>query len=370
MIPNAILLIFQINKFMNHSHLLLFSVSPPSLPLILSLFQVLRSAEPHHFTNTSVSIRLSWKENEEKLITLTGDGMLSWQLLKLTVNIVCSPLSSSIIISQIWISFMPTRYESIQASSLERVLHLIFFTGVPPDNHCILPPLILRCLFPFLHTLFSDIVIPRMKSVFSDIPIKFLVMLRDPVGRAYSQYQMAIDTSGTPEQLKLRGLGSYSGKSFEEIIETEIAVCEEAGLTVWPLKLLLIFEYFLSLIRVMKSFRGICFPPFRCSMADTPLSFVDCTHFNFNPGSRAFLTKLKCFRSTKWRDLNHRFPVLRQSSSFSYSLQIQQTLNDVFEFISLPPSDIEDVNPKNSRSYSEMSPQVPTTLYLTLTVNS
>jgi hypothetical protein len=38
--------------------------------------------------------------------------------------------------------------------------------------------------------------------------------------------------------------------------------------------------------------------------------------------------------------------------------QIQQTLNDVFEFISLPPSDIEDVNPKNSRSYSEMSPQV------------
>jgi hypothetical protein len=57
-------------------------------------------------------------------------------------------------------------------------------------------------------------------------------MLRDPVARAYSQYQMAIDTTGTPEQLKLRGLGSYSGKSFEEIIETEIAACEQAGLTV------------------------------------------------------------------------------------------------------------------------------------------
>lgn len=29
----------------------------------------------------------------------------------------------------------------------------------------------------------------------------------------------------------------------------------------------------------------------------------------------------------------------------------------MFEFISLPPSDIEDVNPKNSRNYVEMSPQ-------------
>jgi RecA-family ATPase len=38
--------------------------------------------------------------------------------------------------------------------------------------------------------------------------------------------------------------------------------------------------------------------------------------------------------------------------------QIQQTLNEVFEFLSLPPSDIEDVQAKNSRSYSEMSIQV------------
>lgn len=71
-----------------------------------------------------------------------------------------------------------------------------------------------------------------MKMVFSGIPIKFLVMLRDPVARAYSQYQMALDTSGTPEQMKLRGLSSYSGKSFEEVIESEIATCENAGLTV------------------------------------------------------------------------------------------------------------------------------------------
>jgi hypothetical protein len=57
-------------------------------------------------------------------------------------------------------------------------------------------------------------------------------MLRDPVARAYSQYQMAIDTTGTPEQMVLRGQTSYTGKTFEEIIESEIAALEVAGLEV------------------------------------------------------------------------------------------------------------------------------------------
>lgn len=85
-----------------------------------------------------------------------------------------------------------------------------------------------------------------MKMIFSGIPIKFFIMLRNPVARAYSQYQMAIDTTGTPEQMKLRGLSSYSGKSFEEVIESEIHACNVAGLTVvlsLSLSILLIFEY-------------------------------------------------------------------------------------------------------------------------------
>jgi RecA-family ATPase len=45
--------------------------------------------------------------------------------------------------------------------------------------------------------------------------------------------------------------------------------------------------------------------------------------------------------------------------------QIQHTLNEVFEFISLPPSDIEDVQAKNSRNYSEMSSEVtPSSVFL------
>lgn len=59
------------------------------------------------------------------------------------------------------------------------------------------------------YLLHGDIVIPRIKSVLPFSDIRFLVMLRDPVARAYSQYHMAIDKSGTPEQLAIRYLCSY-----------------------------------------------------------------------------------------------------------------------------------------------------------------
>lgn len=48
-----------------------------------------------------------------------------------------------------------------------------------------------------------DLVIPRLKEVAGDT--RLLVMLRDPVKRAYSHYQMAVDPEGTPAQLKSRG---------------------------------------------------------------------------------------------------------------------------------------------------------------------
>lgn len=75
-------------------------------------------------------------------------------------------------------------------------------------------------MFPYIHTcLFlspllvpcalwvggsnRDLVIPRLKKVAGETPL--LVMLRDPVKRAYSHYQMAIDPEGTPAQLRSRG---------------------------------------------------------------------------------------------------------------------------------------------------------------------
>ena len=38
--------------------------------------------------------------------------------------------------------------------------------------------------------------------------------------------------------------------------------------------------------------------------------------------------------------------------------EIQNNMNDVFQFIGLPPHDLEDTSAKNSRKYSAMQPEV------------
>lgn len=65
------------------------------------------------------------------------------------------------------------------------------------------------------YLLHYDLVLPRLKAY---VPwAKLLVMLRNPVDRAYSQYQMISDTSGTPEQLAMRGHSQFRGMSFEQV---------------------------------------------------------------------------------------------------------------------------------------------------------
>eukprot|EP01038_Epipyxis_sp_PR26KG_P013627 gene13627-18286_t len=80
------------------------------------------------------------------------------------------------------------------------------------------------------YLLHSDIVIPRIKLI---CPwIKLIIMLRNPVDRAFSQYQMCIDKNGTPEQLKIRGQSSYFlSTSFEEVIKSEINYLNKCGIT-------------------------------------------------------------------------------------------------------------------------------------------
>ncbi len=73
-------------------------------------------------------------------------------------------------------------------------------------------------------------MIPRVLAVCPDVSV--LVMLRDPVSRAYSQYQMSIDTSGTEEQKKVRGMASYFGVSFENAVEREIQTLADIGISV------------------------------------------------------------------------------------------------------------------------------------------
>ncbi len=81
------------------------------------------------------------------------------------------------------------------------------------------------------YLLHSSLVIPRLQAICPQ-GVKILVMLRNPVDRAYSHYQMCVDPTGTPEQLKNRGRSAYVGKTFEQVVEEEIVSLASHGIHV------------------------------------------------------------------------------------------------------------------------------------------
>ena len=67
------------------------------------------------------------------------------------------------------------------------------------------------------YLLHGPLVIPRLRAVLPHLTDGFLVMIREPVARAYSQYQMAVDDKGTEAQLAVRGRSAWVGMSFAEV---------------------------------------------------------------------------------------------------------------------------------------------------------
>lgn len=74
-----------------------------------------------------------------------------------------------------------------------------------------------------------DLSIQRIKSI---CPwSKLFIILRNPVDRAYSQYQMCVSLDGDPAQLAIRGRSSYVGKSFKQAVEEEIQELKSCGIS-------------------------------------------------------------------------------------------------------------------------------------------
>lgn len=79
------------------------------------------------------------------------------------------------------------------------------------------------------YLLHSDVVLPRMSQI---APwAKLFVCLRDPVLRAFSHYQMVVDSQGTPAQLATRGRSHWVDKSFAQVVDEELAVMESLNIT-------------------------------------------------------------------------------------------------------------------------------------------
>jgi len=176
------------------------------------------------------------------------------------------------------------------------------------------------------YLLHSDIVIPRMSLV---CPwVKLIVMLRNPVDRAYSQYQMSLDPSGTPEQLKLRGMSAYLGRSFAQVVEQEIGAIETAGI---------------NPDSSIEDFQRLCLHPIQ--------------HMSHG-GHSVILRGLYLLQLRPWL----------ASEQFSQSIRVvsigdikggvknvQATMDKIFAHVGLPPHEIEEQNltAKNVRPANE-----------------
>lgn len=95
-------------------------------------------------------------------------------------------------------------------------------------------PTLKKC--PSLHTgeatpsylLGGRVVIERMQRVIPHCR-KILAILRNPADRAYSHYSMTADPEGSPQQLRNRGFEHLQGRSFETLVDDEIAHLAKLG---------------------------------------------------------------------------------------------------------------------------------------------
>lgn len=181
------------------------------------------------------------------------------------------------------------------------------------------------------YLLHSDIVIPRLALV---CPwIKLIVMLRNPVDRAYSQYQMSIDTNGTPEQLELRGMSAFRGKTFAEIVDHDLTFLESSGI---------------GPETAAEEFQRVVLQPIQ-----------DMKHGGHSLVSRG----LYSLQLQPWLDS----PIFRDSIRVisigeikGGVKRVQATMDKVFAFIGIPPHEIaeQDLDAKNVRgAYETMDPE-------------
>lgn len=173
------------------------------------------------------------------------------------------------------------------------------------------------------YLLHYDIVLPRMLQI---VPwAKLIIMLRNPVDRAYSQYQMIQDPNGTPEQLQVRGQSAFVGKSFAEVIDEEMAELARANIT--P----------------------------ESTMEDFAQSILKTRPMNHG-GHSLLIRGLYCFQIESYLK---QWPADQLKIMSIKDIQggqeaVVSTMNDVFSFLQLPPLDELDIEPKNTRKYDPL----------------
>jgi Aspartyl/Asparaginyl beta-hydroxylase/Sulfotransferase domain len=187
----------------------------------------------------------------------------------------------------------------------------------------------------------SKRVIPRLKLVFPH-PLKFFVMLRNPVDRAYSHYQMVISPEGTPQQIQARGT-EWRHFTFEQVIQEDMEKMHNCGLIPY-------FDIELGKVNMDE------FVAFSGSKAENDAWDRFLFDVPLNTGSHSLLARglyeLQLRPWFKFFDRN-RFMILKLEEFKREG--VPRIMDLVWDHLGLPRYQVHDESAKNERSYAPMS---------------
>ncbi|KAI2503544.1 hypothetical protein MHU86_10926 [Fragilaria crotonensis] len=174
-------------------------------------------------------------------------------------------------------------------------------------------------------------------------------MVRDPVARAFSHYQMVTSTEGTPEQIQTRGT-EWRGLSFEQVIQQEMKKMQEYGL----------IPYFNTEkgqidMTMFRSFSG--------TKAENDAWDRFLMDIPMNTGSHSLIARgLYELQLRPWFKFfeRNRFMIIRLEEMNEKG--VTRIMDQVWDHLDLPRYQFEDTTARNTRTYDRMS--VDTEQYL------
>lgn len=169
---------------------------------------------------------------------------------------------------------------------------------------------------------------------------KFFVMLRDPVQRTYSQYNMVTSLDGSPEQIKARGT-EWIEKSFEEVIQIDLQRLHQDGvIPYWNMTTQTVdeklFQEFINTPQEAKAFHKYVSTRIALNTGSHSLVSRGLYALQLNPWLKAFDETFFCIMELK-----------------QFSKQLRCHMDRAFQHLQLPPVTIDDPAPKNARAYTQ-----------------
>lgn len=163
--------------------------------------------------------------------------------------------------------------------------------------------------------------------------MKLIIMLRDPVKRAYSHFQMTADPTGTAHQLRRRE--AVKGKSFAEVVDEDLQLLRSAQVTCDSEAELLPVE----------------------RLADRFQAYADALPQEH--GAHSYVGRgLYALQLALWLRVFPREQVLVVDlDDMSTHEGVHRETNRVFDFLELPEFEVHDKERKNTRAYDPVDPE-------------